>query len=692
MVKIKILVKKEIVDILRDKKTLITMVVVPVLLYPLLIIGLTLGLSYYMQSEESAYTAGYPAECASLAKALEAAQEEQQSDEGSETGRALQFVEVADAAPGETADVTETADIDTDTDVYFDAETNETGTLTVHIYYSSTDTASSEAVDALETLLAKYRETLVVEALTAQGLSEQTLYPVSYERQDLSSVSESIGIGIGGSIGMLLIVTILLGAFYPAIDATAGERERGTLETLLTLPVTNFQMIMSKYISVAIFACVTAVISLVSLGGSVLFLIFGIAPEAMEELVDFRMSTLLPVIPAVVLMMLTTALLLTAFCMCFCVFARSFKEANNYMTPAMLVVMLVSMVGMLPSVTLDYRTALIPVANTALMIKTLIGGQYDLALSVLTIAVNLSYSILIIWILSKLYNSEAILFSDGFRSVRMFRKRSEIKKGTVPAPGDLAVSTIVLLLLMLYIGTAVSVRSVFAGTLVSQLLILAVPLLVAWYMKSDMKTLFMLRKPRISALPGSVLLYVGAYCIGIALAMALLPLLPESMATLETAYDELLSQSVILILLVTALMPAVGEELFFRGFFYGSLRECFQNKKVIAILFSALVFAAFHTSLIKLIPTFLLGAAFAYADSVGGSIFISMTLHFLNNAFSMIASKYPEQAARLVPILTKETYSWTELAMLLAVGILCGAAGFYLLRRADKEGRGRLTE
>lgn len=710
MKKIRILVRKEILDILRDKKTLVMMIVVPVLLYPLLLIGLSLLMTSMMTQEETntALVVSYSAEYEEVAQALDRLQEE-------DADVRLFF---------EAADTEDELDLNA-ADVVLRLETDEEGVLQAKIEYFSADTYSYEACERLEELLEEYRLELVETTLTDAGLTMNALYPVEYETADQTSMSESFGMSVGGCIGMLLITTILLGALYPSIDAMAGERERGTLETLLTLPVTNFQIIMSKYISVSVFACVTAVISMLSLGGSVLFLYFGLIPGTLSELEAISPGMVLSVVPMLILTLLVTALLITALCMCFCVFARSFKEANNYITPAMLVIMIVSMVGIFPSVTLDAHTALIPIANVSLMIKDLISGQFDWMLVALTIVVNFGYSVLIVWVLSRMYDSEAVLFSDGFTGFRIFQKRSDIKPGTMPAPGDVAIAVLVLLLLILYVGSAVTVRSVTAGTAVTQLLILAVPLLLTWYMKTNRKTLFLLNKPRFSVIPGALLLYVGAYLTGIALSMVMYVLFPGSAQNLEASYTELFAQPLWILMIIMALMPAVGEELLFRGLIFGTVREWIgdrakgssrerENRERSsdsdlrqsasgthdilgsqkarlhmaaiwpAVAVSALIFAAFHMSLVKLPSTFLLGAAFAYVIDAGGSIYLSMALHFLNNAVSVVVSVYPEQAEKWVPFLVKESYSVSEVLLMLWVGILCGTAGFYLLRRMSR--------
>lgn len=667
MNKIKTLVKKELLDILRDRKTLVIMVAIPILLYPAIIMGMVLIMSMVAQSQvEKVHTVFYSEEYREEVGKLE----EIYRDREEELDTKMTFVSVDESVEGQ---IKENAD----TWISFSDDGNG---LNVIVEYTSTNQDSSYAENVLEKLADYYREELVEEKLKAEGLTEEFLHPLTYEAKDSVTVSESAGMNLGGSIGMLLVVTIMLGAFYPAIDVTTGEKERGTLETLLTLPVSNFQMIMSKYIAVSVLACVTAVLSLLSLGASVLFLLSSVTNEASEGLAGFSMSAMIGWIPVLLLVVIVTALLITAFCMCFCIFAKSFKEANNYITPVMLIVMFASMVGIVPSIQLDYTTSLIPIVNVSLLIKQVMAQQMNLALAGITILVNLCYSVLIIWILAKMYDSENILFTDGFQSFRLFEKRSEIKKGTVPKSGDLMLSIVILFLLILYLGTAVSVRSPLGGTAVNQLVILAVPFLVVWYMKSDVKNLFSLKRPTIKSVLGGLLLYVGSYCLMLIVSAVMMVLFPESAETVSQSFSELFKQPFILCVLVIALMPAIGEEIFFRGFLYGSLRH--RYSAAWAIVLSSVVFGAFHMSIVKLLPTAILGACFAYIAYRSGSIFVGMFLHFLNNMISLLAVEYSEQIEKILPILMKSQLTVAEFVGMLVVGIVCVAVGVQVLRKA----------
>ena len=667
MKKIGILLKKEMTEILRDKKTLIIMLVLPLLLYPSILIGMSLGISMIMQSEEEKeHTVGYLLEDKEYIEPLISLYEQEKE----ELGARLSF---RGASREEEAVIKE----ETDAWLYFSKEEQ---SIQIQLDYTSTSQKSDYTESIMKELVDKYRNALLTKNLEKEGLTEDFLHPVTYEAVDSATLSESMGMNMGGSIGMIIIIMILMGAFYPAVDVTAGEKERGTLETLLTLPVTNFQMIMSKFISVSIISCITAVISLLALGGSILFIMLALPGD---ELVQIPVGAFVNCIPVMLLVMVTTALLLTALSMCFCVFAKSTKEANNYMTPVMLVVMLATMIGMFPTVELDYKTALIPIVNVSLLIKQVLAQAMDLSLALITILVNCAYSVLIIWILARMYDSEDIMFSDGFRSFRLFQKREDIKRGTIPATGDVLISLIVLLLAIIYLGGMISMRNQFIGTAIIQLMIVAVPLALTWYMKSDVKILFSLQKPEKKTIVGSILLYIGTYLVMFMLSIVLSKLLPSHLEGLEMAFEEMMKQPFVLLVLVIAVMPAIGEELLFRGLVFGSMRQ--KYKVAWAIFLSALFFGAYHTNLVKLIPTGLLGACFAYIVYKSGSIFISMFLHFTNNFLSVIAMKYPETMEKVLPFMVKEELSTIELMIMLVLGIVFVAAGLFLINRKKED-------
>ena len=211
MNKIKTLVKKELLDILRDRKTLIIMVAIPVLLYPALIMGMVLVMSMVAQSQvEKTYTVAYSEQYEEVAGNLREVYDKKQEDIDTK----LTFVSVDEASKDDT---------NTAYDVWMSFTEDENG-ISVVVEYTSTNQDSSYAESAVQELTEYYGDELLEEKLTAQGLTEEFLHPVTYEAKDSVTVTESAGMNLGGSIGMLLVVTIMLGAFYPSIDATTGEK------------------------------------------------------------------------------------------------------------------------------------------------------------------------------------------------------------------------------------------------------------------------------------------------------------------------------------------------------------------------------------------------------------------------------------------------------------------------------------
>lgn len=123
----------------------------------------------------------------------------------------------------------------------------------------------------------------------------------------------------------------------------------------------------------------------------------------------------------------------------------------------------------------------------------------------------------------------------------------------------------------------------------------------------------------------------------------------------------------------------------FRGFLFGSLRG--KVKAHWAVLVSAIIFGAFHMSLVKLIPTALLGMALAAAMLSCRSIYISMVLHFMNNAWSVLIMKFPEQIGNYLPFLTEETMPVQATIGMIAAGVICAAAGLCLIHQRRHDGK-----
>lgn len=661
------LFKRELTDILRDKKTLVMMVVVPVILYPLLIVGMTLLMSAIISSQaEKTYLVAFENN-ETLSDHMEKILEEEQE----EIGYQIRIVEADDCE-----EALEAEEIDAFVRMEEDG--------TVLLCYLSAKDRSATTVSALNDAFAIYREELREENIKEAGLdAELLLNPISFEKKDFSTAEESIGNLIGSMIPFLVITVILLGAIYPAIDVTAGEKERGTLETLLTLPVTNFEMIMSKFLAVSCIACVSAILNVISMGGAMAFLVSSSISSAANVNIDIHYETFIPGILFTLVVMMFFALLVTAVCMCTCVFAKNFKEANNYITPVMLIFMFGSYAAMIPDLELTARTAAIPIVNVSLMVEGLFQFNYNYGLFAIVLFSNVAYSLLAIMVLGKIYNSEAVLFSEGLSSVKLFSKRSEMKEKQMPGYGDVVLLLCVVLLLIFYAGSYAQIRLGFGGVAVQQLIILLCPLIYAWYMKADGKKLFSVQKIGPLQLLGSILIGIAAFAGALILGALLVPIFPESARGLTEIDDMMLNQPVYLLILVVALMPAIGEELLFRGFVMGTLKN--RCRPTAAVLVTTLIFAVYHMSLIKMFTIGIVGLGLSLVAYKTGSIAASMCVHFINNLLSVLITKYPDQMQKAFPVLFQERLTVSDMLLLGAVVMICAVLGWLLIGGRKKK-------
>lgn len=655
------LFKRELTDILRDKKTLFMMLVVPIIIYPLLIIGMTFLMSSVMNSQaEKTYLVAFDEENELTAKIADIIE-----NNPDKLSYKLEIVQKSDCKKA-----LEAGDID----IYVSKASDGR----IALCYLSAKDRSNTALDALTDAFEIYREELQKERIDEAGLdADYLLNPIHYEGEDLSSTEESVGNMIGSIIPFFIVTMILLGALYPSIDVTAGEKERGTLETLLTLPITNFEMIMSKFLAVSCIACASAILNVFSMGGAMAFLVSSSMSLAEDINLEIHYETFIPGILFTLVVMVFFALLVTAVCMCTCVFAKNFKEANNYVTPVMLIFMFGSYAAMIPDLELTAQTAAIPIVNVALLVEGLFQFQYNYGLFAIVLFSNVAYSLLAILILGKIYNSEAVLFSEGLSSVRIFTRRSEMKEKQMPGYGDLILLLCLVLLLIFYVGSFAQIKWGFGGVVIQQLIILLCPVLYAWYMKADAKKLFSIKKPGVSQVAGGVLFGIAAFLCAMIIGVLLVPFFPESADGLTQLDDMLTSQSAVVLILVVALMPAIGEELLFRGFVMGTLKN--KCTGVIAVLATTLLFAAYHMSLIKMFTIGIIGFGLTYAAYKSGSIVTSMCMHFLNNLLSVLITKYPEQMQHVLPVLFKESLSASDLLLMIAVILICAALGLLLL-------------
>lgn len=683
---IKTLFKKELLDVLRDKKTVIMMLIVPVILYPLIFV-VALQVITSVSSSIQTHTYNVAVDCEDDGMLLSyiehydasAKESTENTDIENPSAYSLNIVE-----PESVGDDYKAALQSEEIDVYV-TSTLQDGKVKYDIYYLSSAANSGYASDIVYDIISTLKQDMTKQKIEEAGLDiKEVLEPVSYSYVNIASNEQSMGSLLGTILPFMLIISLLMGTMYPAIDTTAGERERGTLETVLTLPITNRQLIISKFLTVALIGLISAFLNIISMGGIGLYMfnMMNITGEAG----GVNLISFIPAIIISILAILAFSLFISAITMCITSFAKSYKEANNYITPLMLAVLFTGYIGFLPNVELTRGMAMVPVANICLLIKNLMLFKIDYTIVAFVLVSNIAYAAFAILFLSKIYDSESILFGEGKSGIQLFEKRSNMKKGGVPTTGDAWFILMLVIVLVIYFGGILELKYGIFGVFGTQMIILFVPLLMAVYTKKDLKKTYSLRKTGIMSFLGGILLIIGTLLAGMILSGIMSMIFPDNAAAVSDSFSGIMDHGVWISLLVIAFTPAICEELMFRGYIYAAMKN--RYKAVTAIMIVAAVFGLYHMSIVKFLTTGLLGGMLCYTVYCTGSIFPGMVMHCLNNMISVLVYYYPEQIGRVFPIVVKETLNIGDILMLLGAGIILMAAGIVILRRVRKKREG----
>ena len=232
--------------------------------------------------------------------------------------------------------------------------------------------------DRVKELAQEYSDVLQAKKLKSFGVKESThkaiLNPIEVVKVDTADKRENLGEKIGGFLPYLLIPLVLMGATYPAIDLGAGEKERGTLETLLLTPITRTELVLGKFITLLTTSIASTTITVVSMGCWVAVAL----AFADLDFIKTAFSTLAVTdLLMIFVLLLPLAAIFSSLALAISIYARTFKEAQNYMAPLSMGVFFPIIISIMPNMELAAKTAFIPVTNVALAIKDIIKGTVD---------------------------------------------------------------------------------------------------------------------------------------------------------------------------------------------------------------------------------------------------------------------------------------------------------------------------
>lgn len=639
---IKEIFKKEILDIVRDRKSIFMMIVVPILLYPIIMV-LLMGIMNSSINKMTSETITLGLSSAPNAEFVEIVDSENAIREKEDT---LGNIEIKTNIKDYKSEL-EKGEID----AYIDNSIKDND---YKVIINSASDESGIKSDAIFDVMNKYKRKMSEREIEKHGLnSKQILEPIKYEKVDITNSAKKAGMLLGQVIPFILIIGVLFGSIYPAIDVMAGEKERGTLETLFSLPISNMELVIGKYMAVSASAILTSLLNIISMSCT---LGYFMKAESIynPSMMHINYSVLGGAVLITVVSVILFAQVVSALAMCVCSFAKTFKEAQNYITPLMLIIMVPAYISMIPNISLSRITATIPVVNISLLIKSVISLRANMKMVSLVLIVNLIFVLISLVLLSKIFNSEDILFGEK-RNFKLIQSRSSIKEGSMPGISDGFIVYVLAFISLIYVSPILNMKLGIMGNTINQFIMALIPILVAVYIKADFKKLFSIKKIKIKdIIRAAVTWFVGSLIMSV-FVMILLKLFPDQMKVSEQLNEIIKSSGGLFTqIILFALVPAICEEILFRGFVLSAFRDkkTFGQKNekqiVFAIVVSGILFGIMHLDFIRIIPTSILGMVMAYNVYKSKSIFTSVGIHFFNNLLSVLSVNFGVQAMLLL--------------------------------------------
>jgi sodium transport system permease protein len=653
---VRLVAGKELRETLRDRRTLAVMVLFPLVVYPLvsLVTAQVLSARVARIEKHVARVAvnGPPALATELRRRLASPEVTLVAGAGQGDVAASRVDAVAEVAPGPQG-----------------APGAAAGPPVVRLFYDETREDSMAARERVERVLsAPVGGTACAPAFTvvAAGIAKR---------------AEVSGYLLSKVLPLVVVVMVMLGAFHPAIDITAGERERSTLETTLSAPIDRAALMAGKVLAVAALASLTGALNLASMSLTVLEGTRLVAAEARMSIPWLHAAAAFAVIPP-------TAFLFASIMVAIGALARSFKEAQTLLTPVYFLCMAPALTAGLGDFRLDGLTAFIPGVGVTLLARDLILARATPVMVLAVMASTALYGGVALALAARLYDSERLFFTDeaglglGAWLRHVVRGRATAAEPSAPdepTAGHALALFGVGCVLLFFLFVPLQHWRLEPGLLISEIGLLGVVWIYARGRGQPLARVLWLRAPAPSALAGAILIGASGWLVIGLVAEWILPAPKEVVESLRRAVAPPAGgRGLLATLFLMALTPAICEEALFRGPILRGMRARFSP--LLAAIVTGLLFGVFHLDPWRLLPTALLGVALSGIALCSDSIVPAMAAHFVNNACLIVLARLGADDTTVLPTRTKLLFG--------TVGALVCALGVRLLARGGKTQRG----
>lgn len=391
-----IIFRKEFFEIFRDRRTIISVIISPLLITPAIFALLGVVISGQAQKARTqTYTVGIVGG-PSAPVVLHALQKTPN----------LRVVPVP-LSKAETQiknhDLSAVAVLPDDTH----AALREGRTLSVTILEDAGNQTSQTAAERLNATLGAIGQQVVAQRLRAHHLPPEYAQPFTIEEKPIKQGGSTATFFLAMMLPYILSVSAFSGAIYAAFDQVAGEKERGTLETLLVSPASRRAIVLGKFGAVV---AVCLISSLLAIAGMAITFGSGLKQYAWLSKGGLHLGP--AAICVTLLVLLPLSVLFAGLLLAVSTFARNQKEAQTYLAPLFILVLAPAMISMFLNTDVGLSVALAPVLNAAIIIKQALSGTYDLAFILLASAASVLYAAVALTFATKLFQKESVLIKS----------------------------------------------------------------------------------------------------------------------------------------------------------------------------------------------------------------------------------------------------------------------------------------
>ena len=490
-------------------------------------------------------------------------------------------------------------------------------------------------------------------------------------------------------IPLVLVLMTMAGAVYPAIDLTAGERERGTMEALVVSPTPSFLLLLAKYSAVVTVSLLTALANLLAMT-------ITLWASGMGKVIFGQTTLSADMIVQVLALLILFTTFFSALLLAITSFARSFKEAQAYLIPVMLLALTPGVLSLLPGIQFTNLVATIPLVNIVLLARQLLTGAAEWNTAMVAVICTGIYAATALAVASRLFGSDASMQGSQGSWRDLLRRPTEVLD--YPKPDQMALTMAVLFPLYFVASSVLPSSSSEMSTrlaisaVVSFGLILGLPVFVSWFRRLNFQTTFRLKtgsgKEWLVWLPAMILLglstWTWAHEVLHYSQFVLGKIDAQRLGDVAKFANQMRELPLVFVLFVFAFTPAVCEEFFFRGFVLGSLN---QLKPWGAVLVSAVLFGLMHvlTSNVLMIerflPTTLIGILLAMIALRTKSIWPGMIFHAIHNGLQFTLNHFRDQLAEWDYMVEEGAHLPMSFLIAGSIGTLAGVSLLLLSNR-----------